>query len=206
VIDLDDDDEEEEYENEAMDVEEPSQRRKLCHHPAHSEPTTSEHGENNTDHDGDDEELSGNENIDLANLNSLSLKKKIHSEVKSFQFLIISIYYRLSFICFQRPQWRNHQDADTATQQEVDPTGHVSLSDNRNDSEVDMYGSADIPDMGHHEAGTTASEFDGALDLPGDEDKVTEDDKFDNESSVDEPKISKKVSHNLKRYPSDIPS
>jgi hypothetical protein len=57
----------------------------------------------------------------------------------------------------------------------------------------------DIPNI--HDAGTTASEFDGALDAPGDDDEVTEDtgvvgDTFEDEASAEEPKhqkVSKKV-------------
>ena len=50
-----------------------------------------------------------------------------------------------------------------------------------------------MPNLGHHEAGTTASEFDGALDAAGDEDEGTEDigqvdDKSSDEASADEPK------------------
>jgi hypothetical protein len=55
------------------------------------------------------------------------------------------------------------------------------------------YEHADLPDLRHHEAGTTASEFDGALDDAEDEDKGMEDigvvdDKSDEEASATKPK------------------
>lgn len=56
----------------------------------------------------------------------------------------------------------------------------------------------DIPDLDRHEAGTTASEFDGALDEAEDEDPenmadVEDNDKSDEEGSADERKNVKKV-------------
>jgi hypothetical protein len=59
-----------------------------------------------------------------------------------------------------------------------------------------MYEDADISNLGHHEAGTTASEFDGALDEAQDKDEDMEDvgiidDKSDEEASENEPKAPK---------------
>lgn len=52
-----------------------------------------------------------------------------------------------------------------------------------------------MPNLGHHEAGTTTSEFDGALDDAEDEDEDEDmedigvvDDKSDEEREVNEPK------------------
>jgi hypothetical protein len=75
----------------------------------------------------------------------------------------------------------------------------------------DIYEDTDMPNLGHHHeaAGTTASEFDGALDDPEDEDEHMEDigdvdDKSDEEASVNEPKHqknAKKVCNNLLHEP-----
>lgn len=64
-----------------------------------------------------------------------------------------------------------------ATQEEVDQLFHEN---------------SDIPKLGRHEVGTTASEFDGAFDAAGDEDEGAEnigvDDKSDDLVSADERK------------------
>lgn len=192
VIDLNNDEEDTGDEEDTMDVDDESSQRRKRHRQPPSSDSSSESEKNANCDSNDDEPCNENNDPDLTNLNSVSLKKKIRSEVKLFRFLFLCIYYILSFICIQRPQWRNHQDEDAATQQEVDPTDHVA--DPHNDSDM----GADIPNTGHHEAATTASEFDGALDAPGDEDEVTEDiggvdDKSDDEASGEHQKISKKV-------------
>ena len=83
----------------------------------------------------------------------------------------------------------NHRVKDeTATEQEVDVSDPAHLFDD------DIYEDVDTSDPGHHwhEVGTTASEFDGALDVE-DEDEGTEDigvvdDESDEELSVNVPK------------------
>jgi hypothetical protein len=104
------------------------------------------------------------------------------------------MYIRLlTFICIQRPQWRNHSV-------EV-------LEDAAAQEEDNLFADEDsgLPKLGHHEVGTTASEFDGAFDAAGDEDEGTEnigidDDKSDDVVSADERKRrrnSKKVCNDL---------
>ena len=54
-----------------------------------------------------------------------------------------------------------------------------------------IHQDADIPNMGHHEAGTTALEFDGALDEPEDEDEAVEAIKVDESDEDSKPKHQK---------------
>ena len=86
--------------------------------------------------------------------------------------------------CIQRAQWRNHPVEDSATQQLEDPSDPTHLFDD----DDNIYEDADMPNLGHREAGTTASEFDGALDEAEDEDEGMEDigvvdDKSDDEAN-----------------------
>jgi hypothetical protein len=57
----------------------------------------------------------------------------------------------------------------------------------------DIYGDTNMPNLG--EAGTTASEFDGAFDVAGDDDENEDngsvDDESNDDASADEPKHQK---------------
>ena len=63
----------------------------------------------------------------------------------------------LNIFVFQRPQWKNRPTKAAAAHQ--DP---ANIFDE--DFANDIYEDANIPNVGHREAGTTASEFNGALD------------------------------------------
>lgn len=77
------------------------------------------------------------------------------------------------YFLIQRPQWKNH--SVIARQ---DP------ADLFNEDLDEIYQDADLPNVGLQETGTTASEFDGALDEPEVEDQ---DNAMDSEAiKVDE--------------------
>lgn len=79
----------------------------------------------------------------------------------------------------------------------MDPSDPAHLFDE------DMYEDVVMPNLRHHEVGTTASEFDGALDEAEDEDEGMAEigvDKSDEEASADEPKYRK----NAKKVCSEI--
>lgn len=111
----------------------------------------------------------------------------------------------LNIFVIQRPQWKKkHPVKDAAAHQ--DP---ASLFDD----DDDMYHDADVPSAGRPEAGTTASEFDGAPDEPevndSNEDKGME--AIEVDDSDEEPKrhqkstTGKKVrSRNSLLYPSHL--
>ena len=94
VINLDSDEEDasdEEGEKDTMDVVKTSQRHR------HHRPILSESSSDDDESSGSSDDSSSDEDEDLTNLNSVSLRKKIKSEVKLFLFLLICIYYLLSF-------------------------------------------------------------------------------------------------------------
>jgi hypothetical protein len=100
----------------------------------------------------------------------------------------------LNIFVIQRPQWKNNPVKNPAADQ--DPA-------NLFDEDLDeIYQDADIPNVGHHEAGTTASEFDGALDELEDEDedvpvKAVKVDESDEDSEPKRRKSTKKVCSQL---------
>jgi hypothetical protein len=156
-----------------------------CRKPANTSPDDEEDddvingdvsGEENADDEGDD---------DLSGLNSSSLQKKISSEVKSLVPLFICTI-DAKYIVIQRPQWKK-LPVQSAAATYQDPADLFA-----NDDDLDV----NIPNVGH-EAGTTASEFDGALDdEPEDEDKPVEAievDESDEDSEPQHKKTSKKV-------------
>lgn len=90
----------------------------------------------------------------------------------------------LNNFVIQRPQWKNQPVKSVAAHQ--DP---ADLFDENLD-EIDQ--DADIPNAGHLDAGTTASEFDGALlDEPEDEDVAVEAINVDGSDEDSEPKHQK---------------
>jgi hypothetical protein len=103
------------------------------------------------------------------------------------------MYIDTKYFVIQRPQWKNCP-VKTAAAHQDDPA-------NLFDDDLDeIYQDADIPNVGHHEAGTTASEFDGALDEPEDEDIAVEAMMVDGSDEDSEPKrkkSSKKVCSRL---------
>lgn len=96
-------------------------------------------------------------------------------------------------IVIQRPQWKKQPvKSDAATHRDQDP---ANLFDENSD-DIYVYQDTDIPNIGHHDAGTTASEFDGAPDASEDEDeavKAMDVDEPDDSEEPNHPKNTKKV-------------
>jgi hypothetical protein len=108
----------------------------------------------------------------------------------------------LNIFVIQRPQWKKkHPVKDAAAHQ--DP---ASLFDEDLD---DMYQDADIPNAGRPEAGTTASEFDGAPnELEAEDSEEDKGEAIEVDESDEKPKSrksTKKVrSRNSLLYPSHL--
>jgi hypothetical protein len=93
----------------------------------------------------------------------------------------------LNIFVIQRPQWKNYSVKGAAAHQARDRADFFD-----EDLAEDIYEDANIPNVCHRDAGTTASEFDGALDEAEDSDgkkgvEAIEVDS-DSDSSDEEPK------------------
>lgn len=161
-----------------VDVSSQSNRYRNTSNDNHHSSASSECDEN-----ADDEnELSEGDN-DLSGLANVSLQRKIASEVKSFVYLFIFVLDAKYFLT-QRPQWKNHS---------VESAPVDLFDDNSN-----YQDGSDLPKIGY-EGGTTASEFDGALDeQPEDDDEDNVEvpinvDELDEGSKPKHQKRSKKV-------------
>ena len=100
----------------------------------------------------------------------------------------------LNTLGIQRPQWKTRAAIGGATAHE-DPADLFG-EDVDNIDKMYLDADANIPNAGHHEAaGTTASEFDGALDEAGleDEDAGQEAIKYDDSELDEEPKRQKNI-------------
>lgn len=93
----------------------------------------------------------------------------------------------LNIFGIQRPQWKNHPAAK-ATAAHLDPADFFADDE---DLLNDMYQDVNIPDVGYHEAGTTASEFDGAPDEAEDLDEDKGVEAIEVDESDEEPKHKK---------------